>query len=443
MKYLKIYFTLIVGALFTLISCNDDEVLNLQTYPDNQPSISASGQEEGVELVLSATYNDEGKLEFSEELNQTFLIHFTPSPEDIVLSYEIISENIPSEMLKLSVTKDTILAGYSTTSVTVLLGDEFIKHAEANREEVIYEVGVKVYASGYKVPSNPIEFKTIINKEAYTSSYSVVGEEGSVTSFDRIYSQGKITNETPISYSFKVELDKPALKDTKFKFSTLGLDDKFLNTVTMSESEITIPAGSKLSEVITWSIKDDFLLETEEEVSFDLTIALESDDPSVIGHETQGNAVITVSKKLLNFSYVGAKLPTWTELAKNGWSVGQPASTSSGLHKLIDGSGGEYGSSIYTSSSQCYFTLDFGSEQTFSAIGLDYYRNSTASSPKKVRLSTSNDKENWIIEGLVDTPQSYNHYFLFFAPTTARYVKIELMEKYNSYLEPTEIYVYQ
>ena len=45
-------------------------------------------------------------------------------------------------------------------------------------------------------------------------------------------------------------------------------------------------------------------------------------------------------------------------------------------------------------------------------------------------------------QGTVDTPQSYNHYFQFFAPQNARYVKVELSERYDSFIAVTEVYIY-
>jgi hypothetical protein len=53
------------------------------------------------------------------------------------------------------------------------------------------------------------------------------------------------------------------------------------------------------------------------------------------------------------------------------------------------------------------------------------------------------DKVDWTSQGELSTPQSYNHYLQFFAPATARYIKFELSGRYNSYLDLTEIYVFE
>ncbi len=75
-------------------------------------------------------------------------------------------------------------------------------------------------------------------------------------------------------------------------------------------------------------------------------------------------------------------------------------------------------------------------------FGIDYYENGTPSSPKKVTISTSMDNVTWVTQGTVDTPQIDSHYFQFFIPQNARYVKVELAGLYNRYLDVTEVYVY-
>ena len=58
-------------------------------------------------------------------------------------------------------------------------------------------------------------------------------------------------NPDPISYTFKVELDKPARKDIRINLTTTGLEDKFMKDITVTPAEIVIPAGELSSEDIT------------------------------------------------------------------------------------------------------------------------------------------------------------------------------------------------
>ena len=80
--------------------------------------------------------------------------------------------------------------------------------------------------------------------------------------------------------------------------------------------------------------------------------------------------------------------------------------------------------------------------KTMTGVGIDYLRYGVANSPKKIIISTSVDNKTWTTQGTVDTPQSYNHYFQFFAPQNARYVKVELSERYDSFIAVTEVYIY-
>ena len=77
--------------------------------------------------------------------------------------------------------------------------------------------------------------------------------------------------------------------------------------------------------------------------------------------------------------------------------------------------------------------------QTFSALGMDYYYTYAA---KKVRISTSLDNETWTSQGVLEAPRAGNHYFEFFSSITARYVKVELLAGFSSYIDVTEVYIY-
>lgn len=444
MKYYKSFFALITGALFTLISCDDDETLDLLTYPENKPFVSISDVTHDAEPIVKATYNSEGILELDNKVSRTHLFRFKASPEDINLSYEILSKNIPDGLIEISTTKDVLKPGYTDSYVTVTLKDEDFGFAQTNYGEETYEIGVKTYFSGYKIDADPIESKIVIQKEAYTLKSLIKGKDGSTTAFERAYSKGVIVNSDPISYSFTVQLDKPALKATKIKFATTGIDDKFLNTVTVTPAEVTIPAGEKTSEAIVWTVKDDFLLQTDQEEFHTLTVTPVFEDSSVVPDESNGVVALNISKVFRNFEYIETKDPGWTNLAKTGWAAELLTIAYGSISSIIDGIGGMIANDIYTYSNNMSFIIDMSSAKTFKAIEIDYYRNSnSASAPKNVKISTSMDKTDWTSQGEINTPQSYEHYMQFFTPATARYVKFELSEHYNGYIDITEIYVYE
>lgn len=439
----KLFLSLAIGAFVTFAGCQDDEVLDLVKYPVNQPAITIDDAEGASTAMLTAVYKFDGTLELDGSVSRTYTFHFAASPEDATITFDVINTNIPKENVEISATKVVLPAGSTDASVTVTLKDEDFSFAEPNYDAATYELGVKASVEGYKIGTEPIESKVVIEKEAYTASCSVVGESGNNISFERAFSQGAIVDSEPISYTFKMKLDKPARKDVKVKLATTGLDEQFMNNITVAPAEITIPAGELESGEVTWSITDDFLLTTEDPETHTLVVTalVESEDPVVVENKKENYLTFNVNKVFRNFGYVADKVANWVELDKAGWSVELDPSLRSNGNILIDGKGGSSGGDIYKSG-DFWFMVDMKAEKTMTGFGIDYYHNNSASSPKKVTISTSLDNETWVTQGTVDTPQSYNHYFQFFTPHNARYVKVELSGRYNSYIDLTEIYVY-
>ena len=439
----KLFLSLAIGSLVTFAGCQDDEVVDLVKYPVNQPAITINDAEGASKATLTAVYKSDGTLELNGPVTRTYTFHFAASPEDVTVTFDVINTNIPKENVEISDTKVVLPAGSTDASVTVTLKDEDFSFAASNYDAAIYELGVKASVEGYKIGTEPIESKVVIEKEAYTATCSVVGENGNNVSFERAYSQGSIVNPDPISYTFKMKLDKPARKDVKVKLATTGLDEKFMSNISVTPAEIAIPAGELESAEITWSITDDFLLTTADPETHTIvvTASAESEDPVVVENKKENFLTFNVNKVFRNFGYVSDKVTDWIELDKAGWSVELDPSLWGSGNILIDGKGGSGGSSVYKSG-DFWFIVDMKSEKTMTGFGLDYYNNSSASSPKKVTISTSMDNKTWITQGTVDTPQSYNHYFQFFTPQNARYVKVELSGRYNSYIDVTEVYIY-
>lgn len=438
----KLFLSLAIGSFVTFAGCQDDEVVDLVKYPVNQPAITIDGAEGASKAMLTAVYKSDGTLELDGLVTRTYTFHFAASPEDATVTFDIINTNIPKENVEISATKVVLPAGSTDASVTVALKDEDFNFAASNYDATTYELGVKASVEGYKIGTEPIESKVVIEKEAYSASCYVVGENGNSATFERAFSQGTIVNPDPISYTFKMKLDKPVRKDVKVKLATTGLGEQFMNDITVTPAEIIIPAGERESADITWSITDDFLLTTADPETYTLvvTASAESEDPVVGDNKEENFLTFNVSKVFRNFGYVSDKVANWIELDKTGWSVELEPPLRNG-NLLIDGKGGSTENSVYRSA-DWWFVVDMKSEKTMTGFGIDYYINGTPSSPQKVTISTSMDNETWVTQGAVDTPQSANHYFQFFVPQNARYVKVELKGLYNRYLDVTEVYVY-
>lgn len=435
-------FILTLATLFTLASCQDDEVLDLETFPVNQPVITINGTEGASKAELNAIYKSDGTLELDGVVSRTYTFNFLASPEDATVTFDVLSTNIPKENIEISSTKAIIPAGATTASVTVTLKDEDFSFAASNYDAVTYELGVKANVEGYKIGTEAIESKVVIKKEAYIASCSIVGSNGNTTLFERAYSNNQIMNPDPISYTFKVELDKPARKDIRINLTTTGLEDKFMKDITVTPAEIIIPAGELSSEDITWGVTDDFLLQTAEEEFYVLKViaSVESEDPVAQINEKKNILIFNVNKVLTNIGLLPDKIASWTSLSKSGWS----ATASSGNGQiLIDGSGGDEGSDIYTSNDNFWFIVDMQTEKTLNGLGVDYYYNYDGlSAPRNATISTSLDNTTWEKQGTKETPQVASHYFQLYEPVHARYVKVELSGKYGNYLDLTEVYMY-
>ena len=61
----RFFLLLAVGSLTALSGCGEDETPSLATYPDNNFSLVAEDGE-GSEIIVNATYNNEGILEFDK-----------------------------------------------------------------------------------------------------------------------------------------------------------------------------------------------------------------------------------------------------------------------------------------------------------------------------------------------------------------------------------------
>ena len=129
-------FILALATLFTLASCQDDEALDLETFPVNQPVITING----TEGASNAIYKSDGTLELDGVVSRTYTFNFLASPEDATVTFDVLSTNIPKENIEISSTKAIIPAGATTASVTVTLKDEDFSFAASNYDAVTYEL---------------------------------------------------------------------------------------------------------------------------------------------------------------------------------------------------------------------------------------------------------------------------------------------------------------
>lgn len=82
----RFFLLLAVGSLTALSGCGEDETPSLATYPDNNFSLVAEDGE-GSEIIVNATYNNEGILEFSKP-RHIHLSFLTLHPRTAIVTFE-------------------------------------------------------------------------------------------------------------------------------------------------------------------------------------------------------------------------------------------------------------------------------------------------------------------------------------------------------------------
>ena len=443
-----------LALVLALASCQDDEVLNLEHFPANQPQISIDGEEGNSIVTVQGTYQHDGSLLLDGLVTRDYTFNFSASPEEASIHFEVINKNIPAELVNLSQSDVVLPAGFATAKVTVELNNEDFSFATPNYEEETYELGVRAIVKGYQIAQDTIESKVIINKEAYSAACYVESLSNSETYYHRTYAIGKdiIMEEKPIEHKFLMKLDKPARQDVKVKVATKGIKDAYGNDVTVTPSEILIKAGNVVSDTITWSINNNFLLEDDKPTEFDITLntSIECGDNVVYLNEEKSSISLEINKTIKNMGAVEAVKPEWTIFSKEGWEIEEPAGYMGNPYDLIDGKGGETGTGQQAWVSVLEFIVDMKEAKTCTGFGIDYMENpynwgggKAPAAAMKVQISTSDDKEHWTSQGVVSVKELFSQYVECFAPVKTQYLKFTLLDSYAGFLMGvTEIYVY-
>ncbi len=425
-KYISLL--LVSGLMF---SCQDDETLNLRDFPGNQPSFTIDGSENASNVSLEAVYLQDRTLQVNGEIRRTYTFAIQPSPEDALVTFTPICTNIPVEKVDLSATEVVIPAGSAEATVTVGLKEDDFNFAAATLPETVYELGVIANVAGYKFEQTTYEAKVAIKKEAFMIVASFVGENNNSASFERTVEGNNILNSAPISYKFKVKFDKPSDYDVKVALSYDGIPEAYQKDITVEPSEIVIPAGQLESKEITWSMKDDFVLSTEDPAvfAFKLTPTLETEEKNIKVSEEKGCITLSTSKSVKNIGYEKELDSSWQVLDRNGWEV-----TDMKNFGYSDNGASILDDNDYSSIRLGYnnvpgeFIVDMKSEKTLKGFELKYdawYNNVYAT--KSISIATSSDMESWVKHGEeAGLPNEKFHYIHFNKPVKARYVKVSL-----------------
>ena len=445
---MKIHNILILGVLgmVTLHSCQDDEVLDLKDFPINRAEIIMQDGD-NLPAKLFASYQSDGTLALNGILARTYIYRFKASSEEIKVNFTPICTNIASDKVQLSTDNITLTPGETDAVVTVSLTDDDFSFAASNFKSEIYELGVAAVAQGYNIVSEPQENKLIIEKEAYQVHASFKCNT-SIT-FNRTLAAGDILESEPMKYTFSVVLDKPAQKDISLSVITEGLDEKYLDLISLIPEQIIIPAGEMSSNEISWTISNDLLKENALPAAFDLVLRLKAySEDETVQSESANWVAIGINKKVVNVGVVDGVLDSWSEIAKQSCSVSSITGFTSGDAKcLLDGktSPGTGMVACYTWNLPATIVLDLNDTRIVQGIKLDYsdfYGSPTCAND--LTVYTSRDGSKWLEEAnVMDLPSTLKHVLRFYNPISTRYVKVQFNSSTNSLLGVTEFTTFE
>lgn len=427
--------------LFVSSGCLDDENLGLRDYPLNQPSFSMNDNDINPrEDVVVGTYDANGVLVFDKDLDRSYSFHLSPSPQETRVQFEPILNNLSADLVEYSSTGGVLQPGEADMTVSVNFIDKTYAFAKESLNEQTYEVGVKATVDGYKIASGTFESKLVIRKEAY-KAYAVLGDKpNNKISFGRTYFDGELMYDPePISHTFKIVLDKPAIHDIRFDLVTSGVDEQVLDDVSIEMPEgVTISAGQKESAEITWSVTNDFLLADENKGiwNFEVTPIIQGEDERVRIDENS-KLTITVVKVTPNLSVVTEKPSGWTSIDKTGWEIADAENVDS-PECLIDGTP-DYAISY---GAPMNFLLNMSTSKSLKGLSIKY----SEGKAQDITIATSEDKKTWTTQGtLIDLPRNNEQIFLFKEEVKAQYVKVDITKIQDSWFmfSIEEIYFYE
>lgn len=429
-------FALLLGGAALLTGCREDETVDLDGYPETPAGLSIAGTDK-TSVVYEAHYDAAGELQLSGSLTKSYNVTLAkPSPEDVYIRLEPIIVNLPADKVTVSAREAVIPAGSVSLAeaVEVAFDDADLTFMAEERAAMNYELGLRIVElNGFQTSVHTTEAKVVLEKAPYVASASVVLEEGgSEIVFKRKYADGKILNEDPIACTVKIVLDRPLLQQTTFRLKSTGIPEAFAADETFTPAEVTIAAGGTESEVVAWTLTDDFLLTSDEpEVHHIMLLAEPVDaDPTTAGSD-EGVAV-TVSKALDILDFLSEADPAWVQYDTKGWD-----GETNGYGSVTNLFDGDRYTDVYVNNwgeGYLWFTIDMLEPREIHGVVMQEYGRVEYMGERFI-LSISDDGKTWAQMGEMSTDDMREspYYITFLKPVTARYIKYEGWKgKYNS-----------
>src|SRR3712207_1479935 len=129
---------LLMGAI-TLGSCEEDENLQLITYPEEVITLSVAGTEAEKEITKPVTYNEQSRLIGIDSVYKFKIALNTPAPKDVEVQLGSLLSNIPTSAVALP-TSFNIPAGKTDGEVEVRFKD--FSFLEENKGADTYSIAL-------------------------------------------------------------------------------------------------------------------------------------------------------------------------------------------------------------------------------------------------------------------------------------------------------------
>ncbi len=449
-KYINIIFLALAAGALLFSSCTEKEDLGFSDNDmDSTLSLSIDGFDEGImSVAVDGSYDENGELELTGEVTRSYTFALNkPALDEVLLKVEPFALNIPEDKYSISATNLVIPVGERAATVTVALAlnEEGAEDTAFIAEEMApqnYELGVRLVSmdGGDNVHfSGEKEAKVEVDKIAYEALLTVEGTNNNSATFKRSFAEREILDEEPMTYTFRVVLNRPAHEDVTFNFETTGLPDQFKNTLTFSPEEIIIPAGEKSTGYIQMTLADDFLETTTENETHDIAIKVVPvcDDPTLVVNEESRTINFHIIKFRNVLKSVTSLDSSWVEYDYTGWSA------------YFNEIGGTDAGLLYTGASWSYYAyqkfvivLDMLEERDVDGFRLEYYYGSWGYDWYGARSTTieiSNDGETWEMLGTADGQKGIK-FIQVVGGAKGRYCRIT--GEYYSSMYPTLFKVY-
>lgn len=224
--------------------------------------------------------------------------------------------------------------------------------------------------------------------------------------------------------------------------------------IIISPVDVTVPAGRTLSDEVSVSISDfSDLLSTETAADYTLTLRIK--DASAELDPSKASVSVKISKSALEESSVfpefgsdflssttaGALTENYTENRNaTDWSFSFWTTAGNNLENPVDNTVTGTGTSdVACNDDMINFTVDFNEVKTLGGLYFQHW--GFLYCPTKIRLSVSEDGEDWIEVGTVNTTNI--NYIGFRESVSTQYMKYEMLEVAGTRVDIMYMFIYE